>query len=137
MSAKVALEYLEHVQADLDAAWSCARGERPSLTIAAYHVQQAAEKLIKAALVAQSIDPPYTHNLHDLSSLLGRGKGEDPRFVRLTRFTAYAIAFHYPGEDVGAPIPTTADIDAWVAEIEALKADFERSLAARDEDAQP
>ena len=38
-------------------------------SVAAYHVQQAAEKLIKAALVNAGVPPPRSHDLSHLLSL--------------------------------------------------------------------
>ena len=37
-----------------------------------FHAQQAAEKLLKAALVARAVDYPRTHNLGALIELLGK-----------------------------------------------------------------
>ena len=43
----------------------------------------------------------------------------------------FAFAFRYPVEDLSEPEPTAAEIDAWIAQIEALKADVERWLEQR------
>ena len=63
MSSTIVREWLDHVEADLDAAWSCSRGPRARLDRGAYLVQQAAEKLVKAVLVSMELDPPRTHDI--------------------------------------------------------------------------
>ena len=57
------------------------------------------------------------------------------RFLELDRFSDYVWAHRYPEEDLGRPPPpepSPAEAQAWVDEIEALKADFERWLAERE-----
>jgi hypothetical protein len=52
------------------------------------------------------------------------------RFLALDWFTDYAVVFRYPG----APrpvIPSSAEIETWIEEIEVLKADFELWLKKR------
>jgi hypothetical protein len=56
------------------------------------------------------------------------------RFVALDRFSEYAVIFRYPGEHRPA-IPSVGEVKTWIEEIEVLKADFERWLATRDQDA--
>jgi HEPN domain-containing protein len=128
MDVEIVREWLDHVDADLDAAWSCSRGPRASPTRAAYLVQQAAEKPVKSALVAFGINPSRTHDIEDLVSLLPHEAPNRERFKGLRRFTVFAFAFRYPGEDVPEPEPTSEQIDAWIGEITELKADFERWL---------
>jgi HEPN domain-containing protein len=131
MDVEVVREWLDQVEADLDAAWSCVRGPRASPTRAAYFVQQAAEKLVKAVLIACRVNPPRVHDIERLVELLPNGAPKRDGLVRLERFTVFAFAFRYPGEDVSQPLPTSAEIDRWIAEIEALKSDFERWLEQR------
>ena len=63
-----------------------------------FDAQQAAEKAIKAVLVARRIDFPYLHDLAHLLSLL-KGAGEVvPEAVRDARkLTPYAVLTRYPG----------------------------------------
>lgn len=112
MSAEVVQEWLAGAQADLNAAWNCAHGPKDALTAAPYHVQQAAEKLIKAFLIAQGIDPPYTHELGALVRLVPIAEWRG-RLGSLTRFAVYATAFRYPGEEPAEPIPSVQEIVAW------------------------
>lgn len=90
---------------------------------AAYHVQQAAEKRVKAALVASGIAPPKTH---DLAQLVNLFPGDDPpESVQesAAMLSAYAWLTRYPG---APPIEEThvseaeahlAAIRAWTAEV--------------------
>jgi HEPN domain-containing protein len=64
----------------------------------AYHAQQCAEKCLKAYLVFQKTDFPYTH---DLSLLLDKFPTAD--WVEGLKYTevlsSYAITTRYPGKD--------------------------------------
>jgi HEPN domain-containing protein len=123
-------EWLDEVHRDLFGAKSCARGEWAVPDRAAFHVQQAAEKLAKAALVAHRIRPERTHDIGEAVERLPDRFVLKERFVALDRFTDYAVAFRYPG----APrptIPSSAEVEAWIEEIEVLKADFDRWLKER------
>jgi HEPN domain/Polymerase beta, Nucleotidyltransferase len=129
-NVKIVDEWLGQVQQDIDAAIDCVHGPRVVPSRGAFHVQQAAEKLAKAALVAHRIRPEKTHEIKDVVAAL---PGEFPlkeRLSALERFSDYAVAFRYPGGATFS-IPSTPEIEAWIAEIEALKADFERWLKAR------
>ena len=62
-----------------------------------FDAQQAAEKAIKAVMIARGIDFPYTHNLARLLTILESHTGRIPdairRAVQLTRF---AVHTRYP-----------------------------------------
>lgn len=64
-----------------------------------FHAQQCIEKLMKAVLVAQGIDPPKTHNLLFLDDLLRstcptwQAARDDIEFL-----TRSGVTFRYPGE---------------------------------------
>lgn len=129
MSATDVRAWLEQVARDLDAAWSCSRGERAVNDRAAYHVQQAAEKLVKAVLVSHEIPPPKFHDIAILVARLPAGVDQRERNLALDRFTMYATAFRYPSEEEDVePEPTTGEIDAWIEEVRALKLAFEATL---------
>lgn len=129
-SVAVVSEWLEEVHRDLFGARSCARGEWAVLDRAAFHVQQAAEKLAKAALVAHRIRPERTHDIGEAVEQLPDRFSLKKRFLALDRFTDYAVVFRYPGAPRPA-IPASAEVEAWIEEIEGLKADFERWLKRR------
>lgn len=61
-----------------------------------FHIQQAAEKLLKALLVWRGIDFPYTHDLEDL---LTRITPEFPElqgyYDSLSEYTGFAVGLRY------------------------------------------
>jgi HEPN domain-containing protein/predicted nucleotidyltransferase len=123
----VVSEWLDEVQRDLFGARSCAHGKWAVLDRAAFHVQQAAEKLAKAALIAHRIRPERRHEIGEAVEHLPDSFTLKARFSALDRFTDYAVVFRYPGASRPA-IPAVAEVDAWIEEIELLKTDFERWL---------
>ena len=68
--------------------------------------QQAAEKALKAALVLEGIEFPYTHDLPRLRNLLPDGWPEGLGPTVLARLTEWGVATRYPGD---WPEPTDAD----------------------------
>ncbi|HET6469495.1 MAG TPA: HEPN domain-containing protein [Geminicoccaceae bacterium] len=120
MSAEIARRWLRHVRRDLDTAWSAVRGPRAHSENAAYFIQQAGEKLIKAALVLLGKQPP---RLHDLAALAEHVPDEfelKPDLLTLSRFSSFAVEFRYPDYPSIDPPPTFEEIDHWVVELEAL-----------------
>jgi HEPN domain-containing protein len=131
MSAPIVHEWLYQVERDLMSARNCAHAPEPTLDRAAFFVQQAAEKLVKAVLLEHGIEPRRTH---DIGALAGRVPGDYPAQIQLSglhRFTDFVAAFRYSSEQGEEAFPTVSEIDAWIAEIEALKADFESWLGER------
>jgi len=133
MSADIAREWLAVVEEDLVAARHCAHGEPPVPKRAAFFVQQAAEKLVKAVLVAWGIRPPHTHDIAELIDLVPETHPGHPGLANLQRFTRYAVVFRYPSEEPATePVPDAAEIDGWIIEIAALKLDLEGWLESRE-----
>jgi len=126
MARKAALEWLAVAEIDLRAARNCLHGPEPTPQAAAYHCQQAAEKLIKAALVAEGVHPPRSHDIGMLADLLPSGHPFRRAFASLERLTVYGMAYRYPVADVLAnpPEPTVAEADGWVALLEKAKLDL-------------
>ena len=92
---------------DLDAAEYLLRRNPPLADVSVYHCQQAAEKALKAYLVA--MDTPFAKT-HDLTELVATAEFLDPVFNRLAEaaaiLTPYATAFRYP---TGQPDPSPAE----------------------------
>ena len=124
-------EWLEEVHRDLRAAAGCLAGDVELPDRAAFHVQQAAEKLGKAALVAHGLRPGKTHDISEVVASLPIGFPLRARLAALDRLSAYAVVFRYPGER-RPPIPRMAEVRTWIAEIEALQAEFKTWLTKRD-----
>jgi HEPN domain-containing protein len=123
MSVPAARRWLEHVQRDLDAAFNCAFGPREATEAALYHLQQAAEKLLKSVLVAHGIDPPQTHNIGTLVRALPLADPMRDRLAGLVPFTPFATIYRYPGDTDPEPLPGLAEVEAWLADLTAIASD--------------
>ena len=128
MSAPGATRWLVKVRSDLDSAFNCTYGPRPTLGDAAYHVQQAAEKLLKAVLVAEAINPPLTHNLATLVRALPDEHPVASALAAFVRFTPYATQFRYPTDSDPEALPTTDELSGWIEEVTDALEQFERHL---------
>lgn len=64
----------------------------------AYFCQQAAEKLLKAVVTEQEMEPPKTHDLVELADLAGIELTNDQRTF-LTRLSDHAVRSRYPGAE--------------------------------------
>jgi len=61
-----------------------------------FHAQQAAEKLLKAALAVRAIDYPRTHNLGALIEMLGKADVVLPaELADIDRLTPFGTVFRY------------------------------------------
>ena len=125
--------WLKKVDEDLPAVRALLAGDDPVVSGATFHCQQAAEKLVKAVLVAAGRHPPRIHNIMALVDNLPEDHPLLPMLRPLERFTPYIALFRYPGAgdlfDDPADEPTAAEVASWLAEIEAVRADVERVLA--------
>lgn len=100
-TAEQAGEWLRHAKNDLDAAGALLSADVFPETVA-FHAQQAAEKALKAVLLAcsssRSVPFPYTHDLADLVSLcVARGLAVPDEVAGSVVLTEYAVATRYPG----------------------------------------
>ena len=92
-------EWLRWAKADLQVA-SLTDDERIAPEIAAFHAQQAAEKILKALLVQEQIDFPRTHSIGALLALCEEaGIVGAKDLIDATSLTRYAVATRYPGEE--------------------------------------
>lgn len=97
-------QWLHKARGDLRTAEHLAQ-ERPDLGFAAaFHAQQAVEKMIKAVLVWHQVEFPKSHDLDRLVELL---RGPDAKLADALReassLTLYAVDARYPGD---LPDPT-------------------------------
>ena len=110
--------WLRKAESDITAAQLCIT-EGTALDAACFHAQQAAEKCLKAYLIAHGISFPYTHNLEKLVELC---ISNDPSFSSLKgsagSLTPYAVELRY-------------DDDFWPLVTDAHQA-LEAALAIRD-----
>jgi HEPN domain-containing protein len=85
---------------------------------AAFHLQQTAEKLIKAVLAAEDIAFPRSHQLGALAALLPEEHGWRADLMALDRLTSHATALRYPMP--GGELPPAPDDQDLVAGLEEL-----------------
>lgn len=98
----------------------CLHGPEPTPTAAAYHCQQAAEKLVKAVLVSSGIHPPKSHDIGALVDRLGEAHPLHATVAPLARFTPYAWLFRYPSAAPTEPSPeppSATEVGRWLGEL--------------------
>jgi len=65
----------------------------------AFHAQQAAEKSLKALLVARQVEFPKTHDIERLLELVAHGDGPlAEALADAPELTPYGVEYRYPGE---------------------------------------
>jgi len=116
---------LEDASADLEMAQL---GANVGNRLAAFHVQQAAEKLVKALRAQHGLPLTASHDIEELIegnpdkklAPIPRGAPARPELLALSRLTEYATAYRYPtpsGRRREVPLPhLKADIES-VAEV--------------------
>jgi HEPN domain-containing protein len=97
-----AATWLRYAEEDLAAAQRMVEGRGWAPRIACFHAQQAAEKGLKAVLVAQGIPLQYTHNLELLRDLVPEGLRVSRTEADLKRLSEWAIVAQYPGAEPDA-----------------------------------
>jgi len=63
-----------------------------------FHAQQAAEKALKAVLVAKGLPFPKTHNIRTLLDILPQDVIPPPEIEDAAGLTDYAVMSRYPGD---------------------------------------
>jgi HEPN domain-containing protein len=101
--------WLRKADADLSAAKTLSRQSDIAWDIVCFHAQQAAEKLLKACLIANGEIPPKTHDLTLLRGLLEGGADTQSIADDCEYLIPFAIASRYPGEGVD---PSKAEGDS-------------------------
>jgi HEPN domain-containing protein len=115
-----ARRWLAFVEEDIDVAIAAAGLSR--LGASAYHVQQAAEKLIKALLVLAGEPFRRTHDLDDLAARL---LPVYPQFAQqaeaVRHVSVWGIAYRYPGlEDAPEPLPEIEELERMIGMLKEL-----------------
>ena len=122
-----ALQWLEIVEEDLDVARRALSGNPARPRSACYHAQQAAEKALKAVLVFEAIEIPYTHDLLELLDLLpGDWLVRAPR-ADLRQLTAWSAGARYPGGSTAPNAEAAAAAEAAARSVyDDISAGFQR-----------
>jgi HEPN domain-containing protein len=109
----------------------CLDASPPAWEGAAYHCQQAAEKLLKGFLVRANTDFGRTHDLDHLGHLVARrSPAVRPLVEPLAAWTHWAVAYRYPDDPGPEPQPTPAELQSALELIDQLEA----ALRALDPD---
>jgi HEPN domain-containing protein len=105
---------------DIRVAHACLALDPPSPAFAAYHSQQAAEKIVKGLLIAASTGFRKTHDLDELADLAC------PLYPTLTGdldlcrpLTSWVTDYRYPSADLSVP-PPVPTITSTIAMLERL-----------------
>ncbi len=96
-----AADWIASADVDLDAARRCV-ADPPNIAAAAYHCQQAAEKRIKAVLVALHVAYPRGRSGHDLglaASLIPADHKLRAAAEAFDTIADWSISFRYPADD--------------------------------------
>lgn len=92
---------------------------------AAFHCQQAAEKAVKALLIARWRRPPRTHDLATLSELLSEVEPAiSARVSAVDRISSWAVITRYPDGEIP---PSVENIRAAASEVRMLVAECQRA----------
>jgi HEPN domain-containing protein len=118
----VARGWLAVADRDVRSAYACLDAHAPIPETAAYHCQQAAEKLMKGLLVLAQVPFRKTHDLEALRDLVvARFPDFTTAVDRLVPLTDWGHVFRYP--DLGdEPVPSVDMLRSVLAEIAALTA---------------
>ena len=123
---KCARMLLNAAERDVGALRVMGQSDEISDEVFGFHVQQAAEKSLKAWLALLGKVYPLTHNLEALLELFSEGNDVSRRFRKLIDYTPYAVEFCYEGvESRTDPIDRTGALTL----VEALLAHVRRQLA--------
>jgi HEPN domain-containing protein len=103
--------WIRHAAEDERIARGCLGFDPPSLGGAAFHCQQAAEKLLKGFLVRAGTDFRKTHDLDALGqSVAAVFPSTAPLLSPLRQWTTWNVAYRYPGETELEPEPSTEEL---------------------------
>ena len=110
-TASDSLRWLRFSAEDLDVAGILLMRHPPATRHVCWLSQQAAEKALKAALVLEGIEFPFTHDLDALRNRLPDGWSVSAAHIDLAELTQWAVESRYPGD-----WPDASESDAVSAE---------------------
>jgi len=102
-----------------------------STRLARYHVQQSAEKAIKAFLEFRGLNPGREHRFEMLSEMLPQGDAWRTRIFDLHRLSPVATTLRYPtAEGRVIPAPTRSVVESEMDAVTKLIDDVRQAVAA-------
>jgi HEPN domain-containing protein len=112
--------WLAHARSDLVSARTLHGNPDVLPEQADFHAQQAAEKAVKAVLLARNVEFPYTHDLENLvDEATSHGMAIPAEVARAKELTRYAVETRYPNpeeiteSDVADAIRIAEAVVAW------------------------
>jgi HEPN domain-containing protein len=128
--------WLAVAREDVRVVRACLTLNPPALGVAAYHCQQAAEKLAKGLLVAAAVAFRKTHDIDELADLVASNYPECRDLLHTIRpLTVWGIAYRYPAiEDIPEPVPDSAELHHTIGIIEQLAQRLHTATAVRSPD---
>jgi len=119
---RVIAAYLDDVDLELDAAKRLIA--EPPNRFAAFHLQQAAEKLIKAIRLGRGLRMTKDHDLELLINELSPDDAWRPKLAVLEPLSSYATTYRYPSpmgrRKTG---PSSDEVLVWIETIAGLRAE--------------
>ncbi len=93
---RLTAEWLQYTREDLALTQNMPASQPGRPRHVAYHAQQAAEKAIKAILVFEQVEFPFTHELNALRHLTPDEYGLQSAFPQLGSLSRWAVRARYP-----------------------------------------
>lgn len=116
------LGWIRVATSDMRAVRVCLSADPPMCDIAAYHCQQASEKLLKGFLVRANRDFGKTHNLGKLAdAVVAAFPHVDGLVEPLRDWTQWSVAYRYPGTEQEEPEPSPDGLYTALATIELVR----------------
>jgi HEPN domain-containing protein len=104
-------EWLSKAETDLAATRALVDATLDDYAPAAFHAQQAAEKMLKAWMVRHQIEIPRSHDLGKLVHIIAERDREFANDLQdLDDLTAYAVEYRYPGDFSPVSLSEARDI---------------------------
>lgn len=128
---RVITAYLDDVDLELDAAKRLIAD--PPNRFAAFHLEQAAEKLVKAVRLSRGLRVTADHNIEALVDELSADDEWRTKLRVLEPLAAYATAYRYPsptGKRKGGP--SNDEVLAWIKTITELNVEARTMLTGGD-----
>jgi HEPN domain-containing protein len=121
-SLRVIAAYLDDVDLELDAALRLIAD--PSNRLAAFHLQQAAEKLVKAVRLSRGLRITAEHSIELLVEELPQDDPWRTKLLALEPLSVYATTFRYPSPTGRRKDgPSSDEVRAWIKTISELCAE--------------